>query len=179
MGDAAPSLYLFGAGHVGQALVTVLAPLPFHLVWLDTRDGVFPGSLMAGVDARVIDDHEPEIREAPAGSYFLAMTHSHAMDYDICEKVLQRGDFAYLGLIGSRTKRRKFEQRLQTRGYVNLPLDRLTCPIGVADINSKEPAAIAVGTAAQLLQCLSAREASNPVAPDSAVPQPAKIDSTA
>ena len=85
------------------------------------------------------------------------MTHSHSLDLALCEAILQRGDFCYLGLIGSLPKRRRFEKHLREEGYSNADLERLICPIGVEGIRSKEPAAIAVSVAAQLLRV---REAS-------------------
>jgi xanthine dehydrogenase accessory factor len=89
---------------------------------------------------------------AGPGSYFLVMTHSHALDQELAESILARRDFAYFGLIGSATKRRAFEKRMENRGVPPARFRDMTCPIGVPDISSKEPAAIAIAVAAQLLQ---------------------------
>ena len=89
---------------------------------------------------------------APAGAYFLVMTHSHALDQSLAEAILARGDFAYFGLIGSATKRRQFERRMAARGVSAERLAGMTCPIGIPGIKGKEPATIAVAVAAQLLE---------------------------
>ena len=106
----------------------------------------------ANVTVMTSDVPPDEVARASPASYFLVLTHSHALDEDICAKVLARGDFAYLGLIGSATKRATFERRLNVRGIGAATFARITCPIGVAGIESKEPAAIAIAVAAELLQ---------------------------
>jgi xanthine dehydrogenase accessory factor len=91
------------------------------------------------------------VDEAPANTIFLVMTHSHPLDEAICEAILRRDDFAYLGLIGSATKRARFVKRLGEAGISSGQLKQLVCPIGIPSITSKEPAAIAAGVAADLL----------------------------
>ncbi|NGM86225.1 xanthine dehydrogenase accessory protein XdhC [Parapusillimonas sp. SGNA-6] len=145
-------VFLFGAGHVGQALVRILATLPCTVSWVDERDAQFPADAPANVEIEATDTPEAVIADAPRGSYFLVMTHSHALDQHLCHHILQRGDYAYFGLIGSRTKRRKFEHRLQARGVSAAQLARMVCPIGVSGIRGKAPEIIAVAVAAQLLQ---------------------------
>jgi xanthine dehydrogenase accessory factor len=97
------------------------------------------------------------VAAAHAGSFFLVMTHSHPLDQELTEAILRRGDFSYFGLIGSLTKRRQFERRLAARGVPDAMLRRMTCPIGVSGIEGKEPTAIAVAVAAQLLRAMSAQ----------------------
>ena len=144
-------IMLFGAGHVGQAVVRALAPLPFSLSWTDSRPAVFPDDLPGHIRA-VRTDSPPElVAEAPPGSIFIVMTHSHQLDEDICLEVLRRDDFAWLGLIGSDTKRRRFVHRLEQRGIEPSKLDALVCPIGLAGIRGKQPATIALSLAAQLM----------------------------
>lgn len=143
---------LFGAGHVGHALVGVLANLPCRVHWVDERDTLFPGDLPANVEAEASDTPEAVVDQAPAGSYFLVMTHSHALDLSLCERILRRTDFAYFGLIGSKTKRARFEHRLSDHGVDPVRFAEMTCPIGVAGITDKAPAMIAVAIVAQLLQ---------------------------
>ena len=146
------NVVLFGAGHVARAIVHVLATVALHITWVDAREGEFPRDVPANVSVSCTDVPEAEIDAAPKGAYFLVMTHSHALDEALAERVLRRGDYAYFGLIGSITKRRAFENRLARRG---VPADRLatiTCPIGVAGIPGKEPAAIAIAVAAEILQ---------------------------
>lgn len=143
---------LFGAGHVGHALVKVLATLPCRVHWVDERDTLFPGGLPDNVEAEATDTPEAVVDQAPPGSYFIVMTHSHALDQQLCERIFRRTDFAYFGLIGSKTKRAKFEHRMVEHGIDPARLPEMTCPMGVAGITDKAPAMIAVAIVAQLLQ---------------------------
>jgi xanthine dehydrogenase accessory factor len=145
-------IVLFGAGHVGRAAVEILQRLPCRLTWIDGRYGQLPASGPTNVNLIASDCPADEVDDAPTNAYYLVMTHSHALDQDICDRILRRGDFAYLGLIGSKTKRALFERRLKARGLSPAQLQRLTCPIGVPGITGKEPAVIAVSLAAQILQ---------------------------
>jgi xanthine dehydrogenase accessory factor len=142
---------LFGAGHVGQAVARTLSPLPFRVTWIDSREGLFPPGLPYAFETVHSDDPAAELARAEAGSIFVVMTHSHQLDEDICLQVLQRDDFAWLGLIGSDTKRRRFVHRLEQRGIRPAQLERLVCPIGLSDIRGKQPATIALSLAAQLM----------------------------
>lgn len=151
MNPALPALYLFGAGHVGRAAAQALAPLGFAITWVDGRAGQFPEPAPKGVRCPALAMPELIVDEAPPGTTFLVMTHSHPLDEAICEAVLRRADFAYLGLIGSATKRARFAKRLAAAGISDAALARLTCPIGLAGIDSKAPAAIAASVAADLL----------------------------
>lgn len=143
---------VFGAGHVGEAIVRALLPLAPALTWVDTREDVFPPDLAGQLRCIVTDTPEAEIAHAPPGCFILVLTHSHALDMLLCEHVFVRDDFTFFGLIGSRAKRRRFEQRLVQRGVDPVRLARMQCPIGIAGIRSKHPAAIAVSVVAQLLQ---------------------------
>lgn len=145
-------LVLFGAGHVGRALVRALADLPCRITWVDSREEEFPHELPLNVEAVVTDIPEAEVDAAAPGSYFLVMTHSHALDQQLSECILRRTDFAYFGLIGSLSKRRQFEKRMEQRGLAPTRFASMTCPIGVAGISGKQPAAIAIAVAAELLQ---------------------------
>lgn len=151
-------VWLFGAGHVAQALVTQLRLLAAQVRWIDPRDDAFAGLDLAGVDARVNDDPASEVAEAPPGCFYLVMSHSHALDFALCEAIFARRDAAYFGLIGSHSKRASFEQRLLARGLDAARLSELTCPIGIAGITDKQPAAIALAVAAQMLQLHNARQ---------------------
>ena len=148
---------LFGAGHVGSALVAAMAGLDCDIRWIDSRRHVFPESVPGNVTC--IETAEParEVAALPPCAYYLVMTHSHPLDYEICEAVLERGDFDYLGLIGSVSKRRRFERLMRKQGVPAALLDRLTCPIGVRGISGKKPAEIAIAVAAELLQKREAR----------------------
>jgi xanthine dehydrogenase accessory factor len=143
---------LFGAGHVGAAVVRLLADLPCRVTWVDEREDLFPPVLPANVVAEATDLPEAVVREAPAGTSFLVMTHNHALDQRLSEAILRRPAHQdWFGLIGSDTKRKQFEHRLRDRGISRARLDDMVCPIGVPGIKGKEPAVIAVAVVAQLL----------------------------
>ncbi|MBA5638344.1 xanthine dehydrogenase accessory protein XdhC [Duganella sp. LX20W] len=147
-----PRLYLFGAGHVGAAIVRALAELPCQVVWIDEREDMFPSALPANTRIEATDTPEAVIEEAPAGASFLVLTHSHALDQQLSEHILRRTDFTWFGLIGSATKRVQFERRLCERGIPAERMAEMTCPIGLPGIRDKAPAVIAVSVAAQLMQ---------------------------
>ncbi|MBU9321241.1 xanthine dehydrogenase accessory protein XdhC [Burkholderia gladioli] len=143
---------LFGAGHVGHALVALLAHLPCLVQWVDTRDECFPDEVPSNVQPEPTDTPDAVVDAAPPGSCFLVMTHNHALDFALAERILRRDDFAYFGMIGSRTKRVKFERRLIDRGVPPERVADMVCPIGVSGIVDKAPPAIAVAVCAELLQ---------------------------
>ncbi len=145
-------IVLFGAGHVGRALVAIFGGMPCHVQWIDSRPEQFPADIPDNVTVTVADAPEYEIANAPTGAYFLVMSYSHALDFALCEKILERGDFRYLGLIGSKTKRARFENRLRHKRAEPELLQRLTCPIGIDGIGGKHPGEIAVAVAAEILQ---------------------------
>jgi xanthine dehydrogenase accessory factor len=146
------NIVLFGAGHVGRALVNILGGIPCHVTWVDSRDDAFPPTAPSNVEVVATDAPEAEIDTAAPGSYFLVMTHSHALDEQLSERILRRSDFAYFGLIGSLSKRRQFERRLAGRGIPAESLAAMICPIGVGGIAGKEPGVIAVAVAAEVLE---------------------------
>ncbi|HVR67140.1 MAG TPA: xanthine dehydrogenase accessory protein XdhC [Verrucomicrobiae bacterium] len=151
-GETRRPILLFGAGHVGRALVLAMAPLPLQVTWVDVRPEAFPARLPANAYSVVSASPVGEVAVAPAGSFVLIMSHSHALDLDITHAALADGRFPYVGLIGSGTKRARFAKRLREAG---LPEDRiasLVCPIGISGIGGKAPAVIAAATAAELLQ---------------------------
>jgi xanthine dehydrogenase accessory factor len=151
-------LYLYGAGHVGRALVRVLEGLPFDLVWVDTVRARFPAAIPAHARMEATRDPVSLAAQAPPGAFHLVMTYSHPLDLAICHALLRRGDFAYLGLIGSRTKRARFVKRLAEAGIDESMLARLVCPIGIPGLSGKEPPMIAVSTAADLVARLAAAD---------------------
>lgn len=150
-GDARRPLLLFGAGHVGRALVLALAPLPFAVTWIDPRADSFPAHLPANVDACTAPEPAARLSVAPEGAFVLVMTHSHALDLDIVATALKSGRFPHVGLIGSDTKRARFEKRLAELGIPADGIASLVCPIGIPGIDSKAPAVIAAATVAELL----------------------------
>jgi xanthine dehydrogenase accessory factor len=147
---------LFGGGHVGKALVKVLAPLPFAVTWIDSRDEIFPADVPSNVACEHSDPVQAAVHDLAPGSRVLIMSFSHAEDLDIVAACLHRlrgrDDLPYVGLIGSKTKWATFRHRLEARGFGEADFARVTCPIGVPGITGKEPEVIAVAVAAQLLQ---------------------------
>ena len=146
---------LFGAGHVGHALISLLGRLPCVVQWVDGRDELFPDEVPANVQVEATDTPDAIVDEAPPGAYFLVMTHNHALDFALAERIMRRRDFTYFGMIGSKTKRVKFERRLIDRGVDPQRLFEMTCPIGVPGIVDKAPPSIAVAVCAELLQVRS------------------------
>jgi xanthine dehydrogenase accessory factor len=153
-------LQLYGAGHVGRALVQVLRGVPCAVQWIDEREDQFPppdpgedsgGGGTARIERVCVEPVEAEVAAAPPGASFLVLTHSHDLDLRICEAILRRGDFGFLGLIGSRTKRARFVSRLTQRGLPAALVERIACPIGLTGLEGKEPGVIAVAAVAQLL----------------------------
>lgn len=145
------NIAVFGAGHVGSAVVATLSGLDCNIRWIDSRRNIFrkvPGNV------RAIEADEPalEVAAMPPGSYYLVMTHSHAVDFDICDRILRRADARYCGLIGSLPKRRRFEKRYRQQGMPQTLIDTLVCPIGVDGISGKKPVEIAVSVAAEVLK---------------------------
>ena len=150
-GSSLTPLYLFGAGHVGRALVLALAPLPFAVRWIDSRDDAFPRHVPATVTAVRASEPTAELARAPDDALIVVMTHEHPLDFAITAAALARA-FPFVGLIGSDTKRARFEKRFRELGLPEARIRSLVCPIGLPDIQGKEPAVIAASVVAQLLQ---------------------------
>ncbi|SIQ82877.1 molybdenum cofactor sulfurylase [Aquipseudomonas alcaligenes] len=147
---------VFGAGHVARALVPLLAGLPCKVRWIDSREQEFPASMPAGVERILNDDPLDEVAEQPAGSYFIVMTHDHQLDLQLSEAILRRNDFAWFGLIGSKSKRARFEHRLRDRGLGNEVVQRMRCPMGLAEVKGKLPMEIAVSIAGEVIATYNA-----------------------
>ena len=149
-------LALFGGGHVGRAIVQALAPLPFAVTWIDSRDEIFPEPVPANVQCEHSDPVHGAVPALEPQSRVLVMSFSHAEDLDVVAACLQRlrerGDLPYVGLIGSRTKWAAFRHRLEQRGFGAAELARITCPIGIPGIEGKQPEVIAASAVAQVLQ---------------------------
>jgi len=142
---------LFGAGHVGRAIALALAPLPFNLKWVDSRADAFPALIVQSARAIVSEAPAGEIIKTTSGTFVLIMTHSHSLDFEIVEAALKKTDLAYVGLIGSETKRIRFQNRLRSLAVNDKDIARLHCPIGTTGISGKEPSVIAASVAADLL----------------------------
>lgn len=150
----ASEVYLFGAGHVGRALATALAPLPFRVTVIETR--VIDAALLpAGVTLRHVALPETEVAGIREGGAAVILTHDHALDFLIAREALARTDLAYVGMVGSATKRATFGSWLAREGDDPAMLERLTLPIGGAAVKDKRPAVIAALVAAELLTVLA------------------------
>lgn len=156
LGRPLAQIALFGAGHVGRALAPLLAALPCRVRWIDSRDSEFPAQIPPGVEQVVNDEPVEEVERMPPGSHFIVMTHNHALDLELSEAILHRGDFAYFGLIGSKTKRARFEHRLRERGLPSEALQRMRCPIGLAAVPGKLPMEIAISIAGEVIASYNA-----------------------
>ncbi|MEX0644773.1 MAG: xanthine dehydrogenase accessory protein XdhC [Parvularculaceae bacterium] len=155
--DDRPRIFVFGAGHVGTAIIRILEGMPAAVTWVDRRAECFPAMPAANVSMTETGDEVGAASIAPAGSYFLVLTHSHDVDYELVHAILKRGDAAYCGLIGSETKRARFARRLRRAGLDDSHLARLTCPIGVNGLKSKAPASIALSTVLEVFLAHEAR----------------------
>jgi len=144
-------MFLYGAGHVGRAVVHAFQGLPFDIYWVDTDASRYPADIPAGVERMVSANPADAARLAPGGAWHVVMAYSHAIDFDVCQAVLARGDFNYLGVIASATKRQRFQRRLRDAGIKDAMIARMIAPIGLEGLEGKEPAVIAVSLAADFL----------------------------
>ncbi len=156
------SVALFGGGHVGQAIVRALAPLPLQLHWIDSREGIFADAQTLGladwprnVSTEHVEPVHDAVRDLKAQTSVLIMSFSHAEDLDIVIECLKRqrehADLPFIGLIGSKSKWATFKHRLEARGFSQAEISHITCPIGLHGLRGKEPAVIAASVVAQLL----------------------------
>jgi len=149
--NTARDLWVWGAGHVGRAIVCILAALPdIRVTWVDTDPSRFPGMIPAGVIARPHPDPAALVATAPQQAEHLILTFSHALDLDLCHRLLTHG-FAACGLIGSASKAARFRARLAALGHAPTAIARIRCPIGDPSMG-KHPQQIAVSVAAELLR---------------------------
>ena len=145
-------LQLYGAGHVGRAIARALEPLDVRVDWIDEREAEFPEEPSPPHIRRIaVDAVEGEVRLAPAGAFYLVLTHSHDLDMRLAEAILKRRDAGWFGLIGSATKRARFEHRLTARGIAPNAIAAMACPIGLPSIIGKAPEVVAISVVAQLL----------------------------
>ena len=152
---ASPVVLVFGGGHVGRALAAALALLPVRAIVVDTRADALE-DMPPGVETRLTAVPEEMVREAPAGAAYVVLTHDHALDFLIVAEALRRDDAAYVGMIGSRTKRATFRSwYLKTAGGDEAALARLVSPIGGDAVKDKRPAVIAALAAAEIVAALA------------------------
>jgi len=149
---------VFGAGHVGQALIPVLAGLPCHVTWVDNRESQFPVNCQqyANVTKLISDDPAGEVAAMASNTLYVVMTHNHQLDFDISLAALKREDFHYLGLIASDTKWRRFQQRYKHREIKPSLVEQMNCPIGLEQVVGKLPMEVAISVAGQLIESYQA-----------------------
>jgi len=162
-----PPLWIYGAGHVGRALVTTLAPLGFDMCWIDTDHNRFPANMPKDITQLVAANPALVVTHAPDDAHHLVLTFSHALDLEICHRILSRR-FRSAGLIGSATKWARFAKRLAALGHTERQINRITCPIGLPALG-KAPAAIALGVATRLLMDNSALKSSRTPVKETAI----------
>ncbi|MFT6924939.1 MAG: xanthine dehydrogenase accessory factor [Psychromonas sp.] len=152
-------LDIYGAGHVAQALIPMLAQLPIKIRWIDSRADIFPAQLPANVQQ--IIDHEPvaQVSSAAANSAFLILTHNHQLDFELCQAIIKRDDALWLGVIGSNTKNKKFQHRLAHRGFSPAQIQKMICPVGLSQVTGKLPMEVAVSIAGQLIELYQGTQA--------------------
>lgn len=140
-------LWIYGAGHVGQALIHYLAPLPdFDITWIDTHPSRFPHQHVTNI---VATEPPGVVNDAPDDAEHLILTYSHTIDLALCHTILSR-KFESAGLIGSATKWARFRTRLAALGHEPAQIARIACPIGDPSLG-KHPAALALGVAHTLI----------------------------
>ena len=156
----AVNIMLFGAGHVGQALVQILSSLPVKVTWVDERAEQFSQcthlTSINNITTVVTDDPCGEISTMPTNSYFIVMTHNHQLDFELCQTLLKGADskefnFNYLGLIASNTKWRRFQQRFAHQDIDEQLVEKIHCPIGLSAVKGKKPMEVAVSIAGELI----------------------------
>jgi xanthine dehydrogenase accessory factor len=155
---ALPHIYVFGAGHVGNALCEALSLLPVQPVLVDTRNEELQ-SAPPGVETRLAAMPEAVVRTAEPGSAYVILTHEHSLDFLIAKEALARNDASYVGMIGSKTKLASFRSWMKRDSGQTRSVDRLVCPIGGSGVSDKRPEVIAALVAAELVQYLSASSA--------------------
>ncbi|MFY0663129.1 MAG: xanthine dehydrogenase accessory protein XdhC [Natronospirillum sp.] len=142
---------VFGAGHVAHALIPILGGLPCQVHWIDQRAELFPEQRPPNVKLLPAQDPAAWVAKLPAGTDLVIMTHNHDLDFAITAAALQRPELRSIGLIGSRTKARRFQHRLSQLGFSVADLERVICPIGLSDVPGKLPMEVAVSIAGQLI----------------------------
>jgi xanthine dehydrogenase accessory factor len=148
-------LALFGAGHVGRALVRLLEGTDTYVLWIDERPELLNEPLPGHTRLRIVADPAAEAATLPAGMHVRVMTHSHSRDFEIIDALLARDDLASIGLIGSKSKWANFRSRLRKMGVTEDDLASVKCPIGLPEVGGKRPAEIAISVAAELLSLRS------------------------
>ncbi|MCU4676028.1 xanthine dehydrogenase accessory protein XdhC [Catenovulum sp. 2E275] len=146
------ALDIYGAGHVAHALIQILAQLPVHIRWIDSRAELFPETVANNVQIVVDEDPVAQVKPAKSNQAYLILTHNHQLDFELTQAILKRGDSLWLGVIGSITKAKRFCHRLSHRGFSEQQISQMTCPVGLTQVTGKHPMEVAVSIAGQLIE---------------------------
>jgi len=144
-------LDVYGAGHVAQALIPILAQLPLRIRWIDSRAELFPAQIPANVEKIVDEQPVDQVASAKENNAFVILTHNHQLDFQLCQSILKRGDALWLGVIGSDTKAKRFQYRLSQRGFSAQQIEQMICPVGLKEVTGKLPMEVAIAIAGQLI----------------------------
>ncbi|MGO2012949.1 xanthine dehydrogenase accessory protein XdhC [Pseudoalteromonas sp.] len=156
------TLDIYGAGHVAQALIGILAQLPMRIRWIDSRADVFPQHIPNNV-IKIIDEEPTEqVKTAPKNTCYLILTHNHQLDFELTQAIIKRGDAHWLGVIGSDTKAKRFEQRLAHRNFTSEQISKMVCPVGLKNVTGKLPMEVAISISGQLINLYQAQQSQSP-----------------
>ena len=144
-------LDVYGAGHVAQALIPILAQLPLRIRWIDSRAELFPVQIPANVEKIIDEQPVDQVASAKENNAFVILTHNHQLDFQLCQSILKRGDALWLGVIGSDTKAKRFQYRLSQRGFSAQQIEQMICPVGLKEVTGKLPMEVAIAIAGQLI----------------------------
>jgi len=144
-------LDVYGAGHVAQALIPILAQLPLRIRWIDSRAELFPAQIPANVEKIIDEQPVDQVASAKENNAFVILTHNHQLDFQLCQSILKRGDALWLGVIGSDTKAKRFQYRLSQRGFSAQQIEQMICPVGLKEVTGKLPMEVAIAIAGQLI----------------------------
>ena len=158
---ATAAIAIFGTGHVGTALVNILSQTSYQVVCIDNRPEQLPLDASSNIQSIYQKQPATYVDALPANTACVVMTHSHALDFDICASMLKRDDLSFCGLIGSQSKRQRFNRLFRQAGLDDVQINRLTCPVGDTSVTSKRPGEIAITIAAQLLRHIEAATQTN------------------
>ncbi|WP_158972980.1 xanthine dehydrogenase accessory protein XdhC [Paraglaciecola sp. L3A3] len=144
-------LDIYGAGHVAQALMPIIQHLPISIRWIDSREDVFPITIPANIKVIVDESPTEQAKLAAKNTASLILTHNHQLDFDLVQSILKRGDSLWLGVIGSKTKAKRFAYKLSHREFSSEQIAHMTCPVGLSNVQGKLPMEVAVSIAGQLI----------------------------
>ena len=155
-------LDIYGAGHVAQALIPILAQLPLRIRWIDSRADIFPSQIPDNVEKIVDEEPTEQVKLAVKNNVFLILTHTHQLDFELCKAIMKRDDAFWLGVIGSETKAKKFRYKLKQRDFSEAQVDQMICPVGLKEVTGKLPMEVAIAIAGQLIGLYQSTQQAQP-----------------